>query len=198
MRNLLMVLKSFFGINASTGSNAILPRFSMYTQRFRYFFLINRKWLEGKCVNGEFYSIDDNSHIKNTKHFIVVYRNGQMAFESRKFRFYPEEVIGLDSFEPEVLVLKKEEFEKGKFFCRISYSQSPIFPEKPQYYETTIQNISNQKIKITSFGAFVETDDILYKLNTVTVGHSPLMILLTGTWTAPKGGYIQVNLYLTP
>lgn len=144
-----------------------LVLFSKY-KRFRYFFLIDNEWNEGIHENGKFYSLLNRSIITNLKDYIVSYRNGNIVYETQDFSQYPDGITFIPDGVENTAVFTKAELTEGNHLFKMKFSKSPIYPKDKDYYESTITNLSNQKVQVLKFGGFVEIDSNKYALKTIT------------------------------
>ena len=151
---LISFLAFLLSCSNSTNQNT-LKRFSTYNEKFRFFFRVNKNWYECTHNNGDFYDIVDNKLISNTKDFVITYRNGVFAYESKGFNSYPDQTTWMNELTPENVMLSKKELESGNDLATIDFKKSPIL-NQVEYYETSIKNISSKKFRVIKFGGFDE------------------------------------------
>jgi hypothetical protein len=123
--------------------------------------------LEGDSLSGvnlRRYNIDE------IKSWVVAYSNSGEILDSEGL-FYPlptgvkSIMVQRDSKMPE---FSAEDLRRGRQMVRIEYGPSPTHPEKSgRHYSTRLTNVSPEKIRCLSFGAFIRMG-ASFKLSTAT------------------------------
>lgn len=145
-----------------------LIRFAEYPERFRFFFLVHGNWKEGKAINTEVFSIDEEP-IKASllSAYLVTYRNGQLVYESKSFADYPTIIEDMEIVSPKNTTFTLHELTAGNRLFKIRFEESSLI-KGGNYYKTTISNHSGESAKIIRFGGVTKATGDAYILNTIT------------------------------
>ncbi|MCE3296017.1 MAG: hypothetical protein K0R65_1731 [Crocinitomicaceae bacterium] len=170
MFNKLLRVVSLFipGSSRSEPPEQKILKFTEYENRFRYFLLIDKSWREGVFSTPDFFTKAGHQKITDLKHFIVTYRDGQIAYESAEFENYPKEISWMTEGRTNDECFTKEELTSGNHLFQINFSKSVIMSDDPAYYETKITNLSTERAKVIKFAGFKKTAVNCYEINNST------------------------------
>jgi hypothetical protein len=126
------------------------------------------RWEKAEVNNDDLLLSGSKINIEHVKSYLVAYPNWQILHSENLFYPLPSKITGLTETQtPKVDFLNIGDLEKGNTLVFISYGSSDAHKNDPQYYSTTIKNISDQKIRVIKFAGFSKYGR-QFKLNTVS------------------------------
>ncbi len=128
------------------------------------------KWAEVTRINGDSLVVKGHGTvlIPDIKAFIVAYPNGQLVDGNTRGLPLPKGFTGLSpSAIPDRDILQLSDLKIGKQFLKIKYGKSPSHPNDRSHYSTSLVNITNERIKVNRFAAYIKTNRG-WRLSTIT------------------------------
>ncbi len=163
------------------------------------------KWVKMKKIVDNFFILDGLSEKitfdQRVKSFIVCYPSGELIDTENQFYPLPKGVYYMNYRTKQVEdYLTQNALENGKRYLSIYFNKSMIHPNDPNYFTTTLKNISSYKIKVIQFGGYIQDGD-KWSLNNVSGDFytekqfREWYGLNTNTWILPKESVSDPNNY---
>lgn len=148
--------------------NPLLHRFAAFENRFRFFFLEDKEWVEAVYSDSIFTNTVNQKPIEHTQVFVVSYRNGDFIYKRGEENSLPDSVQTEIESDESFLQKKffKKDLETGSAWCEVIHEKSPVFKFQKNYFQTRLNNISDEKIKVLRMGRFVKLKNNEYRLFT--------------------------------
>jgi len=128
------------------------------------------RWERVKNATSEAVTTESASVIavRDIRAFVVAYPNGQLLDVEECDLDLPDGIGGVTKgLQTEQRLLQLTDLRLGKQFIAVTYGPSASKPRERDHYSTTLKNISKQKIRVLSFGAYVKADRG-WELNTIS------------------------------
>ncbi len=126
------------------------------------------EWQQVEVVGQTLSLAGERLELNEITAFLVVYPNGEVLSAEQEFYPLPEGVTILET-KPHPLqdILNPEELNGGQAFVKINFGPSVPRHKEPGHYSTTLQNISDKKIRVLKFAGFTRSGTG-FQLSTVT------------------------------
>jgi len=157
-----------YKINNNKSSGKLMVYLNQRNDYLIFVSMNKKNWIQVNGSHGD-YILTNGKKIKknNICSLIVAYKNGEILDQYNIFYPLPNGLKYLeDSDTVEEIKINANEINSREDKITVKHDSIRI-NNGQKYYRTAIKNISNTKVRVTKFGAFIEKDG-RYQIDTVT------------------------------